>query len=180
MSGLILPGGAGGASVTMGEKPHRLLACYDCLTLEKLPPYEGREDANGVYLDYDPVLEHLLEPHRTNGEPHRGMLLRVPAEVWDDMKARQNISRELFKEEAERAAFKDTLTEDANTCYVRHNRPGRELNLDCGDYRSDKKRIGNPSRSRAAAHLAPVYLCDFCPYKSQVITVQRHAAGGYR
>lgn len=184
------------------NKPWRLLVCFTCYTIERLPPYEGREGPDGSYLEPDPILEHLLEPHRHGGprwpetgtDEHRGMIMRVDEGTWNSMKARQRISKELFKEEAERVAFKDTLHDDAGKCYQRHGRPGQGLVLNCHDYRSDSKRLSSPATNErktimdelgidvgpALARKAPVFLCSFCAYESQVMTIKRRKRGMYK
>lgn len=171
---LILPG------LDQEQKPWRLLVCYDCYTIEKLPPYTGPEDEHGVALARDEALEHLLEGHRhSDGEPHRGVMLRCDEATWNNMQMRTELSRQLFKEEAERVAFNDTLMEDAMSCFNRHQRP----NQGCIDYKDESKRLGvhaQGRRERAAVLASPVYLCDFCVVQSSYVDVQiRKKKGQY-
>lgn len=169
MDQLVLPGLA---EVDRTNRPHRLLVCYTCATIEKLPPYEGREDEHGVYLDYDPVLEHLLKDHQ-RPEQHRGRLFLVDEAAWENMDSRREINSQLFGLEAERVAWKDTLAEDAGKCFNAHKRP----KAGCIDWHDDSKRLGSPSGKRASH---AVHLCDFCPVRSYVETEIRWKRGDYK
>lgn len=167
---LVLPGVA---EPDRRQRKHRLLVCYTCSTIEKLPPYEGREDENGVYLDYDAPLEHLIQTKHSRPELHIGRLFQVDEGAWESMETRQQINKELFGLEAEKVAWKDTFSEDAGKCYNRHHRPKQG----CIDWRDDSKRLGSPSGSAASR---PVFLCDFCPVKSYVETEVRWKRGDYK
>lgn len=158
------------------EKAHRLLACYTCLSIDKLPPYEGREGPGGEYLDDDPVLEHLLLGH----QDHRGRIFRVDEGTWENLQARTKISQQLFADQAAQVEFRDQLKDDAHSCWKKHNRPGRDGLLNCPDFRDGSKRLGNPSKTRQSAAVAAVYLCSFCPYNSSVETEVRWRRGAYK
>jgi hypothetical protein len=135
----------------------RLLQCNTCTSLERLPDYNGPHEADGA-------LQHALLPHRfPDGEKHLGMLYRgVPEAALDNMGARDEIQRAIWKEKANLATFKDTLLEDAALCYSKHQRP----KLGCMDYKDDSKRLGTPTtRSQAAGK---IFLCDFCVVHSFV------------
>ena len=77
-------------------------------------------------------------------------------------------------------ASKDTFQEDAVECYQRHGRPGYEKGPHaCIDYQDSSKRLTDrhwKSRNPSRDH---VFLCDFCPYKSVVMTRKREARGDY-
>ena len=134
----------------------RLLQCTSCLSLEKLPDYDGPPEA-------DAVLIHHLEPHRfPDGQAHIGNLfVGVPDKALENMAAREQIEREIWGAKAEMASFKDTLMEDAQKCYSAHSRP----KMGCIDYKDDMKRLGNPVKNQ---HVGKVYLCDFCTVHSFV------------
>ena len=144
------------AKLSRTDRPHRLLQCLQCLTLERVPPYTGGMDGNGVYLDPDPVLEYLIrEHHTTNGEPHIGRLFTVDKDTWDKLSDSTELDKALWNEDVERAAFRDTLKDDAGKCYNRHNRPSQG----CIDWRTKEKELSNPSHHPGAAKS---WLCDFC------------------
>lgn len=146
------------------QRPFRLLQCLECLTLEKLPPYEGRMDEHGVYLDPDPVLEHVIEQNHTerpSGLTHVGRLFTVDEATWNKLDGTTQFEKELWKEDAERAAFRDTLTEDAVMCFNKHSRPDQG----CIDWKDKSKMLGNPSRHPGAPKR---FLCDFCPVRAYV------------
>lgn len=151
----------------------RLLQCLDCLTLEKLPDYDGPHEIDGA-------LQHALKPHRfPDGQPHTGNLaVGIPDEALENMAAREQIEKEMWGAKAEFASFKDTLVEDAGKCYNGHGRP----KLGCIDFQDDKKRLGNAQTKSKAA--GKVYLCDFCPVKSfvtsQIMQAQLVAPPRYR
>jgi hypothetical protein len=69
-------------------------------------------------------------------------------------------------------ATKDTYREDALRCYKAHRRP---KGTDCVDWRADTKRL-TPEGWRGRE----VYLCDFCPVFSTVMTEIRHRRGAYK
>lgn len=95
---------------------------------------------------------------------------RVIRQIWDDHKGYPDSFYEA----------RDTYKEDAAECYQRHGRPGYDKGpFACVDYRDASKRLTdrhwkgrNPSRDH-------VFLCEFCPYSSVVMTRKRSAAGQY-
>lgn len=157
----------------MSEPEHiRLLVCRECKTIEPLPDYVG-DPAHDYMLDY------LVKPHRTDGQEHIGQLARVAASDWNDVRIQQEISKKLVSEFGGETGLgsdfyntRDTFREDAMSCWRQHNR-----NPDCGDYKSDKKRLtpGTADARREAG--MPTYrsqhdryLCEFCPVHSMVET----------
>jgi len=153
----------------------RLLICRDCRTIDELPDYDGPPD-------YDVLLDNLTEQHQyPNGERHFGDLATVADHEWSDPYMREQIVRQIAKRttgmESEFYATKSTYTEDALKCYTAHRRPTLEGG-GCNDYRSDRKRIGNPTKY--GQMMRKVWLCDFCPYTTTVTTAKRHARGLYK
>lgn len=140
------------------EQKHRLLVCYQCFTMEKLAPYKGREDEHGRYIDPDPALEYLIQKHHTDsdGEPHRGVLLRCDESTWNNLDAQIDITKQLFKDQAERVALRDNISEDAMGCFRKHGRPTDG----CIDFRDGSKKLPSPTGKGVNTN---VYLCDFCP-----------------
>lgn len=149
----------------------RLLQCLDCLTLDKLPDFEGD-------FHDDVLLENLISEKHCfpNGERHRGNLFSVEQKTWDRLDVRTQIEKDIWKEQYERAATRDTYEMDALACYNKHNRPKEG----CIDWKDDRKRIGNPTTEGWRQGRVKVYLCDFCPVKSWVATSIRHKNGQYR
>lgn len=153
----------------------RLLICRDCRTIEELPDYNGP-------VEHDVLLDHAVEAHRfPNGEQHFGNLAVVEDAQWHNDSTRQEIINRIRAKttglESEYYATKATFHDDALKCFAKHGRP--ELAVGCNDYRSDKKRLGNPSKM--GWQVGPkVYLCQFCPYESEVVTAKRWEAGQYK
>lgn len=182
----------------------RLLICLDCKTIEPLPNYDGPleralvpapdgtlQPAEVPPMGADTVLDHLSSPHARR--EHRGNLVTVEDEEWDDNSKRVEIIKQIeagLNEGvaglgADAYALKDTLTEDAVKCFNRHGRPEK-----CIDWHTRSKLLGNSllsddekkaakEASRAVAALAKKsprgrqgptkrYLCDFCPVATKV------------
>lgn len=148
----------------------RLLVCRDCKTIEPLPDYDGD-------VEHDAMLNYLVEPHRTNGLEHIGMLARVEVSDWNDVQKQREITQQLVAKFGGETGLghefyntRDTFRDDAMTCWRQHNR-----NPDCSDYHSDGKRLTpGTAQARKEAGLGPYrakhdrYLCDFCPVQSMV------------
>lgn len=130
------------------------------------------------------------EPHLISGVFHVSSDDWTPVEsAPDPLWKRKDILRQIwarFGDEhlgypEEFYASKDTFREDAGICYQRHNRPGYEKGpYACVDYQDPSKRLTDrhwKSRNPSRDH---VYLCDFCPYKSVVVTRMRAERGDYK
>lgn len=162
----------------------RLLYCFQCKSIEELPPFEGRPEN-------DHLLEISLEKHRGAEGEHTGHLFTVPVKHW----ASPNVRKEIIKQIREGAGglndldpdYYDTKSQfalDAGQCYEMHLRPkGR-----CPDWKIDRKRllpktsaerkeVGLPTPGEAPG--PKTYLCDFCIAKSYMMTRARDEAGLY-
>lgn len=170
---------------TVGEGPRiRLLFCKNCKSLEELPDFEGHRPEDDV------LLQILTERHQSAGVPHAGQLMRVAIQLWAVPSVKEEITRQIYQNgapglEALMPGFyesKATFAEDAMTCWKQHSRT-----LDCADYGSEKKRlVPDTKAARKDLGLAPVdidgprvYLCQFCPVHSRVVTKQRDKRGDY-
>lgn len=155
----------------MSEPEHiRLLICRDCKTIEPLPDYIGSPD-------HDTMLDYLIRPHRTDGLEHIGTLARVVASDWNDVNIQREISKKLVADFGGETGLgsdfyntRDTFREDAMSCWGQHLRTS-----DCGDYKSDAKRLTpNTAQARKEAGMPAYhtkddrYLCEFCPVHSMV------------
>jgi|SRR5687767_2396626 len=151
----------------------RLLICHDCQSIEELPDFKGRPDD-------DVLLAHLVQGHRfPNGEEHIGVLCDVEKSHWENAGTRAEIVARIGKKgatgfEAEFYATKQTFQDDALKCYDKHSRPKQG----CIDYRNDEKRLGNPTKD-GWRQGPKIFLCDFCPVKTWVMTEQRNKMGAY-
>lgn len=154
----------------------RLLQCITCRTIQVIPDWKGHPDD-------DPYLNDLVAQHGGLEGGHRANLLTVSEAEWEKPAYKREIVDRMW------SGFtgftpsyydaKNTFQEDALTCWKEHRRPGISTHL-CSDYRSPRKRIGNPAyRDRAKLaqelhddnirHSGPkVFLCQFCPYQSDV------------
>jgi hypothetical protein len=163
----------------------RLLVCRECATVEELPLYDGPQ-----WLEaHDPLLDNLVQRHvQKHGDinPEAAALLVAPEEICTCAKCRGQYTfweahrDEILKGLQERwtgfhpefYATKDTYTEDALKCYIRHRRP---KGTDCIDWQADSKRL-TPADWKGRE----VFLCDFCPCAIAVTTAMRHAKGMYK
>ncbi len=166
------------AALSTGPKV-RLLQDITARKCYELPSYTGPADRDVLLADLierirkeDPAWSHDDERIPIDQQPHahRGNLMVIEREVWD--KRKKEILAEMWRDfgmsdEDVMSTYRNTYAEDANVCFNRHGRP----DAGCIDYKEDHKRIGNPTEGgrglrQALAHIAPVYLCDFCPAKS--------------
>jgi hypothetical protein len=160
----------------------RLLYCYNCTTIEELPDFEGRPED-------DHLLELLVEKHQSAGIPHNGFLSKIGVKIWSQEKYRKEIIKNLRTRvgggladiDPEYYATKATFYEDAMKCYSEHLRPQGS----CSDWRaSNKKLIPKTAAERKEVGLSEkttshIFLCDFCPVKTYMVTKARKEAGMY-
>jgi hypothetical protein len=164
----------------------RLLRCFTCLTLEELPDAPKGVDPNAIEPGQDPLLDDLIERHRSRPEcgGRSGQMFQVADADWRDEKRREEILRQMGVETTglpgEFYEVKATFHEDALKCFDRHNRPEGY----CIDWKDDSKRLGRATPEGKAWQKqnqdAPtMHLCDFCPVASTVAVAQRAATGAY-
>ncbi len=164
----------------------RLLYCYECKTIEELPDYKGHPDD-------DVTLQVLIERHESAGIPHNGFLSDIGVKIWSQEKFRKEIIKNLRDKvgggladiDPDYYTTKATFYDDAMKCFSEHLRPKEG----CSDWRAKNKRLvpKNTAELRKEIGLVSaeksggtnVFLCDFCPVKSHVVTQQRKAAGMY-
>ena len=163
----------------------RLLYCYNCKSIEELPDFEGNSDD-------DIFLELAVEKHNSAGIPHTGFLSRIGVKLWAQEKFRKEIIKNIRSRvgggladiDPDYYTTKATFYEDAMKCYSDHLRPKGG----CPDWRDSKKRLipkthaerkeaGLPMPAQSAG--TDVFLCDFCPVKTHVVTQQRKKTGMY-
>lgn len=164
----------------------RLLYCFNCKTIEELPDFEGNPDD-------DVLLATIIEPHQSAGVPHTGHIIKVGVKLWSTESYRKEIIKQIREgvsnglDNLDEGYYETRATfyEDAMTCYAKHLRPQDS----CADWKNESKRLVPKTdalrkeaglESAAAASTTRVYLCDFCPVKSNVMTKQRAAAGMYK
>lgn len=164
----------------------RILYCWDCKSIEELPDFEGNPDD-------DVLLSVLIERHESAGVQHAGSLFKIGVKLWSQEKYRNEIITQMRDQvgggldNLDKGYYETRATfyEDAMSCYKSHNRPQD----DCGDWKAENKRLipkTDALRKEAGLETAAkssgtrVYLCDFCPVKSNVMTKQREAAGMYK
>lgn len=163
----------------------RILYCFNCKSIEELPDFEGNPDD-------DILLELLIERHESAGVKHAGSLFKIGAKIWSNEKYRNQIIEQMRDkvggglDNLDKGYYETRATfyEDAMSCYAKHNRPQDS----CPDYGNENKRLipKTAELRKEVGLVAPeksvstrVYLCDFCPVKSNVMTKQRKAAGMY-
>ena len=164
----------------------RIFYCWNCKSFEELPDYQGRPED-------DTLLALLVERHQSAGVAHACTPFRVGVRLWSVERIRNAIIKQIREQtnggldelDPTYYATRSMFYEDAMQCYVKHLRPQDS----CPEWMDEKKRlVPNTAAERKDIGLAPptvsqatkVYLCDFCPVKSVVMTKQRAAAGLYK
>lgn len=163
----------------------RIFYCWNCRVFDELPDFQGRPED-------DTLLAILVERHQSAGVPHHCTPFKIGVKLWSNPRIQQAIIKQIREQtnggldmlDPTYYSTRSMFYEDAMKCYAEHNRPKDS----CGDWKSDKKRLlPNTAAERREAGLASpaaggtkVYLCDFCPMKSVVMTKQRAAAGMYK
>lgn len=167
----------------------RLLFCFECNTVDELPPHDGPPET-------DILLEMTVEKHEyPSGLRHMGKLFILPVKTWANESQRKAIIDQLKGAGAQgldaldpEANFYETkmqFAEDAMQCYNYHLRPSEP---GCPDYESEEKRLlpkshkerkelGLPDPANSGA--PKVYLCHFCPFHSVAMTKKRMIRGMY-
>jgi hypothetical protein len=169
--------GAGEQVVTADEGPQiRILRCTTCGTLEELPDFQG-DPRDDVLLDHLVMEHNRRHPHVNDAN---NFLLRVSEEKWRHPRTRRAIHKQIWADREgkgfvpEYYASRSTFIEDANKCFVQHNR-----SIPCIDWQSDRKRIGNPTKEGWREARVKVYLCHFCPVASKVMEARNEQLGRY-
>lgn len=186
----ILGSGSSGVSSSLktGEEigPQiRLLVCRTCKVIEELPDYEGNPD-------HDVTLQVMCERHTDSmGTAHVGNLIKVPIKYWARSEVQKEIRRQISEgsgglNEMDQQFYdsRSTFHEDAMSCFRKHNRPAGR----CPDWKASSKRlVPKTAADRKEAGLAKpgeagpkVYLCDFCPAKTYMLTKFREETGAYK
>ena len=163
----------------------RLLYCYQCKTIEELPDFEGHPDD-------DVFLELAIEKHESAGIRHSGFLSKIGVKLWSQEKFRKEIIKNLRDRvgggladiDPDYYTTKATFFEDAMKCYSAHLRPKEG----CPDWRSESKKLVPKTHAERKELGLPdpgkenstnVFLCDFCPVKTHVVTQMRKKSGMY-
>lgn len=172
----------------------RILQCFDCRTMQVMVDYPPDADP-----EYDVVLHDIDMDHGGQEEEtariHNRTVHRVQEAMWDQPRVRRSIVARMWEGTTGFAPSyydaQNTLAEDAMKCWTAHRRPGLASSHLCGDYHNDSKRIGNPARKerKALAHILrddnlinqgpKVYLCQFCPYESDVQRMKADKFGDF-
>jgi hypothetical protein len=163
----------------------RLLYCYNCDTIEELPDFEGRPED-------DHLLEIMIEKHESAGVPHNGFLSKIGVKLYAQEKFRKEIIKNLRTRvgggladiDPDYYTTKATFYDDAMKCFSAHLRPTGS----CSDYKAankklvpktqaERKEVGLPMPGQENS--TNVFLCDFCPVKTHVVTQMRKKSGMY-
>ena len=151
----------------------RLLACYDCNKLIKLPDFDGKVGM------YDAYLAEACQRHQHNEIPDaqkKGGQLFSHAEGIDDL---IDVEKQITNAFNERGKWftetRDEFLEDAMECWKKHKSPG--VDEGCADFRTDAKLIGKKYGVRAEARR---YICSFCPLSALWATDDQLHVGARR
>lgn len=165
-----------------------LYICFICKEINEISDYEPKE------ADRDTRIGYLVEQHVNR---HRSVEDRnliewcslgfVPTSMWDNSEYKREITKKILEGngltgfDAEFYATMDTFKEDAGKCYNSHGRPDYTA-IGCQDYLSANKELKpNTAVERKAAGLPSYdsvkvkrsFLCEHCPYHTQVISIER-------
>jgi hypothetical protein len=166
---------------TLGDNGIRLYICSDCKQI--IPIHSPEPDR----YSQDFLLHRIEEDHGFRG--HRFAVVTVNKSGWEDETQQKDIIKQIQAAVAggetglgsEFYDVKDTFVDDAQACFKAHLR-----NANCSDYKSNEKRLSpQTAAERKAAGLPEyrtnndVYLCQFCPVHSLVVTAARKRAGLY-
>lgn len=157
----------------------RLLFCHDCRSVDKVPDFDGPPE-------YDHYLEYRVQQHRfPDGTPHRGIMGRCDDNDTAVEAAITQMANQVNPGEGEGLGsnlydLRDDYKAGAMECWKQHNRTSN-----CGDYRSDRKRLYADTKADRRAEHMPLnkeerpnaWLCDFCVVHSLVQQKQRKARG---
>lgn len=152
-----------------------------------MPDYEGP-------WNYDEWFMRLIKDHQGPNHPPTTQtvhIAKIEEDKWNNPEARQGVLGKLPEEVGMPGSgaglgqtFYDTksnFSTDAFRCWTtEHNRT-----TNCGDYKSDKKRLYPDTKGeRRELGLDPAarpntFLCDFCPYNSIVMQRQNKDKYGY-
>ncbi len=143
----------------------RLVRCSTCKVLEEIPDYTGDPH-------YDMVLDDVVRRHEEiHGDRDTLVLLRVSQEDWGNPGRKRQIHKSIWEGVKgfvpEYYATKSTYQEDAVKCFKAHS-----FSVPCIDWRSDRKRLGNPTKEGWKQAVVVLHLCDFCPVKVKVQEAQ--------
>lgn len=165
-----------------------LYICFQCKTIDEIPNYEPKE------ADRDTRIGYLVETHLQRHSFLENRVLTewcrlgfVPTSMWNNTEYRKKITEEILKGndqtgfDSETYATMNTFRDDALKCFQRHGRPDYTA-VGCQDYLSGSKELKpNTAIERKAAGLPKYddvkvkksFLCEHCPYHSQVISIRR-------
>ena len=176
----------------------RLFICNRCQSIETLPDFLGKDPDDDVLLN--DIVQRHMDRHgerrvKVSGKDADMALVSAYEDDWHNDVTRKEIIRRIRTQQghsgldAEFYATTDTYRSEATKCYERHNRP---TNPGCIDYCSPSKLLGNAlqdeedlnelsrSERRDLNQSRPkVFLCNFCPFESLVLTQKRKKAGLY-
>lgn len=176
------------ANVGMSERIIGLYVCFQCKEIDEIPNYNPKEADKDTRIGY--LVELHLRRHPSLAErmvTDWSRLGFVPESMWNNTEYRKKITKEILEGndqkgfDAEFYATMDTFKEDAGKCYQSHGRPDYTA-VGCQDYLSANKELKpNTSIERKAAGLPSYdetkirrsFLCEHCPYHSQVISIER-------
>jgi hypothetical protein len=174
---LIIPGQQPQPAAPVLDGP-RLLFCYTCRTLTKVPAKPHHTTPN----EHDHALNEIVERHQHHEVPEHnrkgGRLWATDQKTWDSMDVVTEVRKELMAHQVWIEEYRDTLMEDAAKCHRKHGQP-EWPGKPCIDYKTDKKRIGGPLGRRSLDLNQLQYMCTYCPYESTVTTAKRFERGDY-
>lgn len=166
---------------TLGTDGIRIYICDDC---KVMIPIHSPEPPR---YQQDFLLHRIEEDHGFRG--HRFAVLTVNKAGWENPESQKDLVEQIKAALAGGETglgssyydIKDTFIEDAGACWKQHLR-----NPACNDYNSNEKRLTpQTAEARRAADLPvyrsnkDIYLCQFCPVHSLVVTAARKRDGAY-
>lgn len=172
-----------------------LFLCRQCKVIEPIPSYDP------VTAHMDPRIDYIISSHN-NKHPSTAdrditqwaSLGFVPTDMWESPIYHESIRNQILAGnnvtgfEKSYYDLKDTLTDDAYSCFQSHGRPSYE-GIKCLDYRDSSKLLSPGTNAERRELNLPThqesgigkrYLCDHCPYQSTVQTEINWRKGRYK
>lgn len=148
----------------------RLLRCMICMSVTKLPDYDGDPTQDRQLAQVCALHQHPEAPEEARRTA--GQIFRITQEQYDKMERITALNREAFEDQQWFEDTRDQLKDDAYRCWIAHRMPDK--NNGCNDCESPSKEIKSdsflPLGDEKTRSRTKQYLCwHGCPYFSGVV-----------
>jgi hypothetical protein len=142
----------------------RLLRCTICMTINKLPEYDGDPTQDRALIAACELHRHEDAPEEARA--HAGLLFRVDQETYDKMERITELNKDRFADQQWAYDIRDQFKADAYTCWLQHRMPNKDHG--CPDFWSETKILPNPV-AKGQPDSKRQYLCMYCPFTHGVV-----------